>query len=297
MDRINYNQMYYFWVIAKCGSMKKACQILHLTQPGLSTQLRQFEEFIGKKVFDRKSRKLTLNNEGRTLFEYATRIFNQTEEMLSALRSENTKRVSLVQVGVLPSISKTHIHEFILPLLKQKNVTIRVIEGPLEDLIGHLQRKTIDFFFSDRPTFLGKRKVFSYRLQRRKIIVVGSPKFKSLIKGFPRSLGETPFMQMTQHSQLRSEIDFFLSKNNLNPRVVLEADNITLLRIAAEKGMAVTVLPQNMVEESLKSKKLIKIGELVGVESDIWAMVHPDSASLDLIKKSVKSFIQVRHER
>jgi len=51
--RLNFNQLYYFWTIAQEGSIKKASQKLNLTPPGLSGQLKQLEDFFGKKLFER----------------------------------------------------------------------------------------------------------------------------------------------------------------------------------------------------------------------------------------------------
>ena len=61
MYNLNYNQLYYFYVVATHGSIKKACDKLNLTQPSISGGIKTLEESLGVKLFDREYRKLTLN--------------------------------------------------------------------------------------------------------------------------------------------------------------------------------------------------------------------------------------------
>lgn len=85
MIPLNYHHLYYFYVIAKEGSIAKACGRLLLAQPTLSAQLKQFEKNIGRPLFERRPRKLTLTEEGRIVLDYAESIFELGEEMRDAL--------------------------------------------------------------------------------------------------------------------------------------------------------------------------------------------------------------------
>lgn len=51
MDWLNYHHLLYFWVVAREGSIAKACDILHLSQPTISTQLSKLERNVGNKLF------------------------------------------------------------------------------------------------------------------------------------------------------------------------------------------------------------------------------------------------------
>ena len=69
-------QLQYFLAIASCGSMSKAAEILHISQPALSSALRNLENEIGQKLFDRVGKKLVINENGRYLAEQARAAFN-----------------------------------------------------------------------------------------------------------------------------------------------------------------------------------------------------------------------------
>jgi LysR family transcriptional activator of nhaA len=287
----NFRHLYYFWTIAREGSVKKAGNKLNLTPSGLSEQLRLLEEYFGKRLFDRKTRKLVLNETGKLVFEYCNQIFNQTEELNLAVKQKNPKRKLRIRVGVLPSLSSSHIHEFVVPLLKDQSVTVVIIEGSLDELIYQLDQEELEIVLSDRAVDRKYKKILSYRLRPRKIVAVGTEKFISLRKKFPGSLSGAPVFQLTRHSQIRHEIDRFFFQNKIHPQIVGEADDVTLLRLGAEKGICVSILPNNTVNESLAQKKLFKLGELEGISSDMWAMARTDSAKIPTINKAIHQFI------
>ena len=65
MEWLSYHHLLYFWVIAREGSIKRACEELNLSQPALSAQLRALEETLGEKLFDRVGRTLVLTEMGQ----------------------------------------------------------------------------------------------------------------------------------------------------------------------------------------------------------------------------------------
>ncbi len=292
MARLNFNQLYYFWIIAKEGSIKKASKKLHLTASGLSGQLRFLEEFFGKKLFDRKTRQLVLNDIGHMVFDYSNRIFSQSEEMVKAVKQSSPNKQTLVRIGVLPSLSKSHIHDFILPLLRDRSILIKVSEGSLDNFIYFLENNNLDIILSDRPALVKKGKIKSLKLKPRKIVAVGGKDFIKLKKGFPQSLSGQPMIRLTEHSNLRLEIDDYLERNQIVPQIIGEADDVILLRLAVEKNFCVAILPQNTVHESISSKKVYKLGELPGINSDMWAMMKAKSLVSPILEKTINSFLE-----
>ncbi len=286
----NINHLYYFWTIAKEGSIKKASQKLHLTQPGLSSQLKNLENYFGKKLFDRKVRKLILNNAGKVAMDYCNSIFNLTEEMKYAVQQIKPLKQRLVRVGVLPSLSSTHIHEFVVPLWKDKTISVSVMEGGLDELLFLLENKNLEIVLSDREVQHQRKRIFNFRLRPRKIIAVGNPEYSFARKNFPKSLNNLPMIQFTRHSQIRAEIDQYFADNEIRPQIIGEADDVALLRLAAIQGNAVAVLPQNTVNEALASGLLIKLGQLKDIESDMWALVREDSKNVRIVEKTIARF-------
>jgi len=68
MEWLNYHHLLYFWVVAREGSIAKACQELRLAQPTISAQLRLLEDMLGQKLFLRDGRGLALTEVGHIVF-------------------------------------------------------------------------------------------------------------------------------------------------------------------------------------------------------------------------------------
>ena len=289
-DLPNFNHLYYFWTIAREGSIKKASQKLNLTQPGLSGQLKNLEDYFGKKLFDRKVRKLVLNDVGKMALDYCNSIFDLAEEMEYAIKKIKPHKQTLVRVGVLPSLSSTHIHEFVVPLWKDKTVLVSVVENNLDELLFQLESKNLEIALSDRE--VRHKKVFnSFRLRPRNIIVVGNRNFIHVRKKFPHSLNNQPMIQLTGHSQIRGEIDRFFDDHDIRPQIIGEADDVALLRLAAIQGTGVAVLPENTANEAISQGLLIKLGVLKNVRSDMWALARADSKNIGIVEKTIKKFL------
>lgn len=85
-------QLQYFLAIASCESMSKAAEILHISQPALSSALRNLEKEIGQKLFDRVGKKLVINENGRYLAEQARAAFNILDEAKRTIQDNEEKK-------------------------------------------------------------------------------------------------------------------------------------------------------------------------------------------------------------
>src|SRR3989338_7382848 len=105
----NFNKLYYFWVIAKMGSISSAAKRLLLNQSTVSLQLKQLEAALGKRLLSRSRHGTSLTDPGKLAFEYCERIFVQAEELLAALRSDRSASTSVFRLGVSQTFSRDKI--------------------------------------------------------------------------------------------------------------------------------------------------------------------------------------------
>ena len=83
---VNYNKLYYFYIITLHGSMNQAAQQLCISQPALSKSVKDLEAFFGVSLFDREKRNLMLTPAGETLRRECVRIFSGEEHLLHQMR-------------------------------------------------------------------------------------------------------------------------------------------------------------------------------------------------------------------
>ena len=113
-NTLNYHHLLYFWAVAKEGSLRKASEVLHLSQSSISSQIKQLEESLGAPIFARTKRRLILTDTGQTVLDYAEEIFSLGHELLTAVRQEPGQRPLRLHVCVADSVPKIIVRR-ILP--------------------------------------------------------------------------------------------------------------------------------------------------------------------------------------
>ena len=150
---LNYHHLLYFWAVAKEGSLRRASEVLHVSQPSISAQLKQLEESLGAPLFTRTTRRLILTDTGQRVLEYAEEIFSLGRELLTAVRQEPGERPLRLHVGVADSVPKIIVRQHLTPVFELGRL-VRVIcrEGSLEELITQLAGHKLDVVLADEPS-------------------------------------------------------------------------------------------------------------------------------------------------
>ncbi len=101
-----------FHTVARLLSFTKAAETLHMTQPAVTFQVRQLEEYFNTRLFDRTHNRISLTEAGSRVYGYADKIFELYTEMEDAVR-ELTGEIR----GALTIGASTTIAEYMLPSL------------------------------------------------------------------------------------------------------------------------------------------------------------------------------------
>src|SRR5581483_11076675 len=117
MDWLNYHHLFYFWMVAKTGSIARACQELRLAQPTISAQLRALEESLGEKLFSKAGRRLQLTEVGQLVYGYADEIFSLGRELTDVLKGRPGSRSPRLIVGISDMMPKLVAYRILQPAL------------------------------------------------------------------------------------------------------------------------------------------------------------------------------------
>ena len=94
---IDFQKIIYFKTVAENGTLVRASQMLHVSQPALSKSIAQVENEMGCRLFDRTGRSLTLNDAGRVLLEHANRALRELDSARSSITQLQDKADSTVR--------------------------------------------------------------------------------------------------------------------------------------------------------------------------------------------------------
>lgn len=139
------NQLRYFCVASRCHSITKAAQDLYVTQPTVSTAIRDLEIEFGISLFYRKGNRLVLTEEGAALYEKATCILQYCDELKADHLSVNRVK-SPLRIGIPPMLSSVFFPELSDAFLeKYPQIPIVLEEYGSVRACDLVQNDTLDF--------------------------------------------------------------------------------------------------------------------------------------------------------
>jgi len=95
----------YFDAVARCLNFRRAADLLNVSQPSLSVQIRQLEEEIGVRLFERDTHRVTLTPVGAQFLEDARRILRETDESIRAAQNRERSEAGRLAIGFVPSLA------------------------------------------------------------------------------------------------------------------------------------------------------------------------------------------------
>lgn len=273
MDRLNFNHLFYFYIVAKEGSIKDASERLHVSQPTISDQIKLLEEFLESKLFLRKNRSLELTDKGEQALLYAQKIFDLSKELTSQLRHSINMPKKSLDVGISLFMSNYFLYDTILPLFGNDNIAVNVKENERHLLLADLEEGKLDLIFSDSKDGISSN-MGAYRVGINKTFVVAHKKYKKHRKNFPDCLNEIPFFNYTSDSFLKYEIDLFFRKHGLAPKVIGQGDDTELFETVTRSELAFTIVPEVAKKRMCSNKDIIVLGELKELQTSVWGIIN-----------------------
>lgn len=274
MEWLNFHHLRYFYVVARDGSIARASRTLHVSQPSISTQLRQLERAFGEKLFQKQGRGLVMTDMGRLVFGYAEQIFGLGRELLDTVRDRPTGQPLRVQVGIADVVPKELAFRLLRPLLDGvEPVRLVVREDRPDRLLAELELYRLDLVVADVPAaHLGKVKAFQHPLGSSAIAVFGARKLAArLQRGFPESLRGQPFVLPLDDSELRRDFDAWRHGAGLPIEVRAEVEDSALAKTFAAAGMGLVLAPEVLAPDLLR-RGLVPIGTLPDVRCRYYAL-------------------------
>jgi len=252
-----------FHTVAKLLSFTKAAETLHMTQPAVTFQVRQLEEYFNTRLFDRTHNRISLTEAGRRVYEYAGEIFDLYARMENSVR-ELTGEVS----GVLIIGASTTIAEYMLPALlgdfkdKYPDVNVRLKVSNTEGIVSMVENNVIDLGVVEAPV---ANKNLAVELCKEDQLVAIVPTDHPLAKREsikPHELLEYPYICREEGSGTREVILDYLSDVGLNCgelNIIMELGSPEAIKGAVEAGIGITVLSRATLSKELKLGTLAAI--------------------------------------
>ncbi len=274
MAFLNYHHLRYFRVIAHELSLARAAEKLNLSAPALSIQLRQLEESLGHKLFDRERGGLVLTEAGRLALDYADTIGRAGEELMDVMqqRPRGGGR-QVLRVGAMATLSRNFQLEFLRPVLHRPEVEVIIRSGPLRELRMALQAHEVDVVLSNQPVRRDAETPWhSHLLAEQPVSLVGVPAWRKKKLGFPQDFRDVPVILPSMESNTRAAFDRLVTAADVRPRIMAEVDDMAMLRLLAREGEGLALVPPVVVRDEIEDGVLVVTHRIPQIRETFYAI-------------------------
>lgn len=231
----------YFLRVVELGSINRAANDLHLSQPSLSRHIGALEHEMGTQLFNRSQGGVSLTEAGRLLADRARPLLSQ----FALLKEQIGHTTGQLAIGIPPSWHHVFTDGFIERMLVDSpGVNLRVHEGVSHVLRDHMLAGLLDLCIVPFTTIPAN----GYKqtpLVREPLILVG-PKSSGLepSKVVPvKRLDNLPLVLPGRPNSIRMLMENSLSRQGMTFRIALQVDTLDLCISVARRGLAHTIVP------------------------------------------------------
>ncbi|MBC7466426.1 MAG: LysR family transcriptional regulator [Bdellovibrio sp.] len=272
---MNYNHLYYFYTAARLGGVSKASKALRISQPSLSVQIKNFENQIGKKLFQKVGRTVQLTLDGERAYRYCQKIFEAVNDFEVHLKGTSTA-VSKLKIGMSVQIESPFVADLFSRVYNKNQKfrsTLYLASAQQNDLLEQLRSRQIDLVLTNTP-------IYSSDFQLRADVdmpvglFISTQRYDQISKTIPKTANLKTWMNESKaglilpsiQQRLRHETDIYLQKFALKTEVLLETDVLSVVARAIVDGVGLGFLPYPYVAEELK----LKLMKPLGAQASYW---------------------------
>lgn len=249
-----------FVAVARHGTFAAAGQRVGLTQSAVSAQMRNLEQALGQRLFDRSGRSAELNAAGRHALPLAEQMLALFAEMgrpeaAGEWRGElRLGAIASVQTGLLPEV---------LPRFRAlaPHVELKLVPGVSLDLLSQVDAGELDMALLIKPPFEMPKELHQLPLAREPFVLIAP---ESLVGDDPlQLLASQPFVRYDRSSFGGRQVERFLREQRLTVREALELDELEAIVRMVEAGLGVSLIPlAGLWREHAARVRIIELGAL-----------------------------------
>jgi LysR family transcriptional activator of nhaA len=285
---LNYHHLLYFWTVGNAGSVALAAEELKLSPSAVSAQVKELERALGQRLLVREGGRLVPTDVGRIALRFADEIFRLGQEMQVVVREGSKERQVRLEVGIVDDFPPLVAERLLRPALTEvPGLRVVVRRGTLEPLVASLAAHECDVLLTAEPASAGLRgKAYDHALGECGVSFFASERLETLSKGFPDSLDGAPALLPAAPSPMRVLLDGWFRAHRVQPSVVGEFTDQSILRAFAASGFGFFAGATVVEEEIRRTVGVSLIGRTEEIQARFFAvtverkLVHPAVAAL-----------------
>ena len=257
---ITLRQLQIFESVAQTQSYTRAAEILFMTQPAVSMQMKQLEETVGLDLLERQGKKIVITRAGEKLRKHANKIIDRFEILQSSIAK--LKKGQHEQIKISAATTANHFVTHMMAEFSRQhqdiNITLDITNR--ETLVTQLQNYDPDFVIMGEPP--SKLDLDSRLIMENPLIVIASPehpvvkKYKSRNVPMDEVIKES-FVVREEGSGIKAAIRRYFKKHRLDFISSYEMSSNESIKHAVVAGLGLGIVALHTVKLELEARKLI----------------------------------------
>jgi DNA-binding transcriptional LysR family regulator len=257
---LNFNQLRVFYQAAKHMNFTAAAGELFITQPAVTFQVKSFEDYCSLKLFKKRGRRIFLTDEGRTLLEYAERIFKYEKEIENVIDEMRELKRGVLRLGTTKAYAR-----YFMPLMittyhqKFPNIKIQLYEGSSAEMIYSLVDFKIEVAVIVK--MIDHAEVDFFPFSKEEMVLIAGPNHHLAQKRAItfRDLSREPFIMKETGSGTRKRVEELFARSHCTPNTLMETSNTEFIKQLVQRGEGVSFLVRESVAAELREEQLIEV--------------------------------------
>ena len=286
--------------VAENASFTRASQRLYVAQSAISRKIKMLEDELGEPIFKRVNKKVYVTPAGETLLKYARRIFQDIRNVKLEISEIAHLERGQLRIGT-GMLACTYILPPVLERFKvlHPSIDLEVITAPTDALLVKLRDNTIELGVLTLPIHHPDLTVVP--LIREEMVVVTSPKHPVLSRRSwidAQEIQDYALIQFPREARTRHVIEEFFRKVGISPRVVMEAENVALIKPLVKIDLGISIIPSRSVAEELERGELhsLKIRNHKIIRQ-VGLVYHKSEHIPNILTEMIRLFKEVQREK
>lgn len=265
------SQLKIFLKVVEFGSITKAADELHLTQPAVSIQIKNFQKDFKYPLTEIINKKLYVTEFGKEIASACENILNELEIINYKSLGYNNNYTGKLKISIV-STGKYIMPYYLSNFLNlYPDVDLLMDVSNKTKVISSLERNEIDFaLISILPDNLN---VIELELMENQLYLVGNKEISDQVKKNNKFIESKPFIYREQGSGTRQMMEKFITKNKFHTKKKIELTSNEAVKQAVLAGIGISIMPIIGIRSEIASGKL-KIIETKGLPiTTKWRLV------------------------
>jgi DNA-binding transcriptional LysR family regulator len=243
--------------IAETGSFTAAGEKLRVSQSAISRQVLLLEDELGDEIFHRVGRRVRITPAGDALLQLSNRVFQDVHDTLAEIsdRQESLR-------GTLRLVGGMTVCLYVFPALLAElqrvhpQLDLKITGASSDKCIAELRTGVADLGLLTLP--IDAPDLVAVPVLQEELLLVTELKHPLAKKRkiIPSDLARQPFVLFETGSNTRRVLDEFFLKEHIEPRIVMETENVEIIKSMVKTGLGIGIIPYLAVAAEVANRQL-----------------------------------------